>query len=481
EWGYWQQDYAVGLWHWDVDVSLDQVVAELVEPFCPVAAWPDGCAAGREAAAVLDAAMADQVDTFLTAVDWEGRAGGLYAYFAGEDPGDEIAAVTGFEFRPVKVAFQRVLRWSDAQAQHFAETDLAALAAFAERWDALLARLEAVRADVPDEGVRWFEELRDGVAIDALRAHQTHGLYAAILAFRAAPKDDPAVTTPLAEAAAALADAEAVIRRREAMYRYPAAQEYGGGLTPETAVDNGTTYPYRVHTKTHLMTYWLNRDAEVAAILAGDEDDGPRLEVGPTFADPGVAAQIAWPDLPGLGGSLAMGDGATVTPPTTEHAYAATPAIWAVSGVLTSLGSEIPVAGTLVRTTHRARADGLALAEPDSDVARTVLESLAPPFLVAIDTESTPPVLAFATDGDQDGDAPFDGVTRVPLDEAGETAFTSAPVLLSLPIADPSSGNVAATLRVQAAIFSGPLLEGDFAGDVAIAGDLVIDDLVDAL
>ncbi|MFO0747495.1 MAG: hypothetical protein U1F43_17790 [Myxococcota bacterium] len=232
EWGYWQQDYAVGLWAWNDQASLDDVLRELGDPLCPVDAWPASCAARDELVQVLDEVMLEQRASFLGKTDFRGRPGGLYWYFAGEDPGDELGAVSGLELRPVRVAFRDVVTLSDADATRFEVQDLAELARMDALYAAFAARLEAVRDAVPAAGRPWLDEVVDGLTIDHLRAAHTRALYAAALALRA--HGDTAA--PLAEAAAALALAETVIARREAGYRYPAAQEYGRG-------PNGTTYP----------------------------------------------------------------------------------------------------------------------------------------------------------------------------------------------------------------------------------------------
>src|SRR5690606_5848304 len=86
EWGYWQQDYGVGLWHWNVDVPLDAVLREIADPLCDVSEWPASCAARDELVAVLAEMMAHQWDFFLERPDHRGQPGGLYTYFSGEDP-----------------------------------------------------------------------------------------------------------------------------------------------------------------------------------------------------------------------------------------------------------------------------------------------------------------------------------------------------------------------------------------------------------
>jgi len=483
-WGYWQQDYAVGMWHWNADVTLRQVLDELTDPFCAPEAWPTRCDAATEVAAVLDEVMAHQADDFLTREDWDGLPGGLYAYFAGEDPADEIAAASGLGFRPVRVAFRTVLTMSQGDVDRFVATDLARLGELADAYDAWVTRLEAVRDSVPEGGRRWLDEIVDGVAINGVRAAHTKALYETVLALRAAAGEETAeVTAALEVAAAELARAEVVIRRREAAYRYPAAQMFGGGPTPELAVPNGTTYPYRVHAKTHLLWYWNYRQQQVADLVSGSAVSDPgAFSATPVSAAPGTAVDLHWPELEGLSGTVDLGDGTSVAVGEASHDYAE-PGIYRLSGALESDGPPLAVAGVIARVDLRAASDsgGFALVEPDSDVARSVLGALAPGFHFAL----VPGV---------DGDFAFGPVTAslgapafADFHATGfasfgdDGTFVTEPAEFVLPIADPSTGVVAATVRVTGAVFSGAVDEAGVVSPLRFAGALRLDDLVDAL
>ena len=348
EWGYWQQDYAVGLWHWNADVTLDEVLGELFDPLCKPALLSQGCAARTDAMAVLQEVMAWQKQDFLDAKDFKGLAGGRYAYFSGEDPADEVAEATGFAFRPVRVAFNLVAKWSAKEIKHFRDTDLAALAAADSAHDGWLNRLADLSVQVPSAGRPWLDEVVDGLAINQLRARQTQQLYGAVLAWREA--DLVAAAALLKAAEQTLADAAVVVARRESAYRYPAAQTHGGGVTKDTAVANGTTYPWRVHTKTHLLSYWHNRHKRAANLIAGQAKGGDTaLRLTPAMALPGVALKASWPELPGMTAKVLMGDGTTLAAGAAGHDYGDKPGWWSVGGSMLSDGHEIPVAGKVAR------------------------------------------------------------------------------------------------------------------------------------
>ncbi len=277
EWGYWQQDYAVGLWHFNVDVRLDEVLGELLDPLCTPDTWPNDCPAKLRARALLHDVIERQVDDFLHAEDWSGRKGGFYAYFAGEDPADDLARGTSLAYRPMRVSFDRVLRFTDAELHAFRNTDLARLERAAAAYAEWAAQLREIEPSVPNAGRHWLAEILDGIEINGLRAAHTHALYQAVLASRnvdAHVHDSPRglaarrnASLHLSIAEHVLANARTVIARRERDYRYPAAQTHGGGLDSMTARANGTPYKYRLYTKTNLASYWTNREMQVRDIV----------------------------------------------------------------------------------------------------------------------------------------------------------------------------------------------------------------------
>lgn len=488
EWGYWQADYAVGLLHWEPDLTLRQVVGELADPFCPVEnfdssnpAEPLACAARTTFIDVLLEVMDDQRQVFLETPDSRGKAGGLYTMFAGEDPADELGAASGLEFRPVRVPFRAVLDMSASTLDTFVRTDLARLEAQATSYEAWRDRLLAVRPEVPASGLRFFDETVDGLAINAVRARHTLALYRVAAALRDHAADAPEVTAPLAESESHLAEAEVIIRRREAAYRYPAAQTHGGGLTPETAVPNGTTYPYRVHTKTHLLSYWTNRQEQVEDLVAGRSTDPTRLSLTPVFAAANTPANFTWPALDGLSGTLTVAsdtESRTADPSTTTLTL--DEGIYEVSGLIETSAAPLPVGGALVRGGLQARMSPGAfhLDEPDSSIARTVLASLVPLMRLGLDAPGQRLALLVEPGGADTGN--FSDVVLTELSiESG--ALTSRAFDLALPIPDPSTGRVALSVGLIQTTLSGPIAAFESGGDLLLTGRLSVDDLVDAL
>lgn len=371
EWGYWQQDYAVGLWHWNVDVTLTEVFAEMADPFCDPEVFPASCGARDAAIGIWNEVVAHQADFFLTREDHRGLPGGLYFYFAGEDPADEIAESTGLGFRPLRPSFAEAAGWSDAEESHFRATDLAALAEAEALYADWVARLEMHRSEVPAAGLPWFDELVDGLTINGLRARHTRQLYEVALGGQG-----------LADAATTLTEVERVIRGRESGYRYPLEQVNGGGATPETAVDNGTTYPYRVHAKTHVLTYWWYRQNQVDALVNAEPSDGT-VVLSPVFDESGRPVSVSWP-AGVLGGELVIGEGLYPAP---TPSITLADGIWDTSTRGTVGDVDLAAEGAVVRGGEQriSAYDGIAVVEPANPAVGAVLGPLLPRLTFALD------------------------------------------------------------------------------------------------
>ncbi|MEM6289941.1 MAG: hypothetical protein AAGA54_01710 [Myxococcota bacterium] len=483
EWGYWQQDYGVGLWAWNADVPMEAVLGEMFDPLCEPSAL-EGCDARTEATIVMEELMDHQREFFLERADWEGRVGGLYTYFAGEDQADEIAAASGFEFRPVKVPFDTVSGWGEELLEPFEASDVVALEEAATLNHAWADRLDALVPTVPEPGLPWLEEVIDGVRINALRADQTAALYRAAIEYRRggiAGLDDPAAAAQshLDAAADALAEAEAVVRKREAAYRYPAEQVYGGGITPETSVPNGTTYGYRVHTKTHLLTYWHNRQDQVATILAGGSlDDAQTVRIEDALAAPGTELTVSWPDVPGLSGTIGVGD-LEVGPQDDRIELGDDEGWWAIDGELSTDGPSLFVVGGAARAEVRAQtpASGVTLLEPEDPLAQAALAFVFPALRWGWLPDE--PGLAVGSDPNGDGVIAYDDLVLARLASGDASGFTTEPVGLTIPVE--RSGGTSLQVRLVDATLEGSVVRGALADPVVISGQIRVDDLVVAM
>lgn len=479
EWGYWQQDYLAGLLAWNADLELEQLLGELTLPFCDSLALETDCTARRVTATVLGELIEHQRDSFLARTDYRGRPGGLYAYLAGEDEADILAELTGLALRPLRVSFATVNSWTAEELARFRETDLRWLegaAAAHARW---LERLREVTDEVPAAGRPWFDEITDGIAINRLRVAHTAALYRAVIdqreAVLAGAEDPRGAGDPEFRAAiSATSEAEAVIRRREAAYRFPPAQAYGGGIEPETAIANGTTYKHRLYTKTHLLSYWRNRNAEAEAVLQGPPVG---LDLIEAIAAPDQALGVRWPEDEKLDGALTIG-ALSVRPPTKAVALPPGEGQWPVQGTLRLSAGILELEGHIVRAADRAytaRGKAVVIAPANSTVQR-VLSRLIPAHSWA--WLSNPPALAFAPDLDGDRSVRFSDVTVVPAVLEG-TRFVSSPTTLRLPVSE-AGGVGGGEIAVEQAVFSGAL-EPRLSDAIALRGEIELSELVGAL
>jgi len=479
EWGYWQQDYAVGMWHWNADVPMKAVLEELADPMCDPAVWPASCEARDEVVSVLTGLMAHQKAYFLDAPDYTGRTGALYFHMAGEDPADELGAASGLEFRPVRPSFAKIAGFEIATAAAFTQIDLAALDEMDVANGGFLARLKAIEPLVPKDGLPWLAEILDGIDNNMLRARHIAALYRAAMAYGKA-KNVAAAEPHRAQAAMVMKQAAEVIARREAHYRYPAAQCFGEG-------PNGTTYPYRLYTKAHKLAYWTYRQQALETLIGTGAMalDAPKLT--PAFAKPSVPVSIAWPKIPGLSAQLAIGGGQTVGVEATSYALPAGQGRYAVSGQISALGSVVKLDGAVARADVRLKTSASAwtITKPAAPTAQAVIAAIAPDVLwawiPASDSGMGPVTIAFAADLEGNGDADYRDVRVAYLPGEPTATFASNPFEMSLPIAGTTADGKPLAVRIHGATLSGAIVSGLPSAEFTLHGDLVLADIVAAL
>ncbi len=245
EWGYWLVDYCVAQMAWDAGVDHRDCIDD----------FADQLAAADVVKRVLHAAEARQIRDM--------RDPDLVRLLVGSDDETETAAEVGFALHPLPPAPGDVGAWSDARVAALART-LDALRDMARDYHAWADVLDAVEPAQTDAQAPWLREIRDGMRAFALRAEHAVAVYDAAIAWRTAG-DDRRARAALAErvaAARAVTDrARAVVRAREADYRYPLDLSIARG-------PNRTIYPYRYLARTHDLTYWTRPDDQLAATVA---------------------------------------------------------------------------------------------------------------------------------------------------------------------------------------------------------------------
>lgn len=258
EWGYWLTDYAVARMQANPNESLTSILMGAFEPFGR---------AQKPAVNLMQDAMAAQQHFLID----QGLIKELKGFDSLIDFGDTLQHVPGLNkliqgtnSEPVRTRPADIMKFSAAQLADFQSRELVQLARMAERFEALAKRANALRGQVPDSSRAYFDELADGLEMNALRAQE---VLAALTA--AADAREEKLTgkgswrdrglQQLAKAKSAMSQAMQVIQQREQHYRTPADETYGTAKGP-------TLWNNRYLTPVHTGEYWKNTYNEVAKL-----------------------------------------------------------------------------------------------------------------------------------------------------------------------------------------------------------------------
>jgi len=260
EWGYWQNEYCPFRMAADLDYRWRDCLADIASPM--------GAAAAEVVAVLEDVVRLQERDIVL---------GDLLPYLVGTDEETEAAAAVGIVFHELPPSPAQVRGWDEAQLTAWVDGPALGLARMDDDYATLVARLAAVRDDVPEDGRPWFDEVLDGVEVTGLRARHAHRVYGALVVQRLGElRDDETLRTQAPDLlAAGLEATEAalrVIRRRERGYRYRPLERSIAGGPLGTDDDNWTVYRYRYLNRTHHAFYWTRIDDLVARALAGPDE-----------------------------------------------------------------------------------------------------------------------------------------------------------------------------------------------------------------
>jgi hypothetical protein len=265
EWGYWLVDWSIARWCWRYEAGgVEQQIyaTQYLEDILP----------GKR----FDiATLHDNMSAVLVGQN-------LLQHVCPTSAADELPGPLVREFQP-----RTPWLLGDLTKKAYRDT-LAGLRDIAHRLergaeDQLLGFLRYSLAPDPDRqispGLEALQaEIADGIAITALRMRHRAALYRALWeAYGVAdvPQRRRVFKAGLAKAAAIRAEAQAIVERREAAYRYPVA-ELAGAYSSHTAYDFG--YLYTVHR----LHFW-EREEEMLR----------RGKTGPFFRSPYALMRIA--------------------------------------------------------------------------------------------------------------------------------------------------------------------------------------------
>ncbi len=245
EWGYWQNDYAVLRMNFSTPAAWTDTVDDMFAP------WG---ATGAKLAAQIGA-LGELQDEYLI-----GKS--LGTYIQGVDELITLGWQGGIISQPVRTSFAQLAAMSASDRASFEKTVLAPLADLDTKTQAIYAAVTALELDPSDP---WLSEALDGFEIDADRTHFMLALYSATDSFAKSGTDGGW----LAKANASLADAQAVVSRRDARLHYPVPSQL------LNAGANSTYYQSGYLTEAATLCYW-NRDLVLAqAIITNDESTPP--------------------------------------------------------------------------------------------------------------------------------------------------------------------------------------------------------------
>jgi hypothetical protein len=238
EWGYWQNDYLALRMSFATPADWRTSVAEMFAPY--------GERGARLAATVVNLATLQHEMLLVKR---------LAPYLQGMDFLIEAGYAGGIVSQPRRPLFTEFATQPDRQDV------LARLADYAAR----LGQLSVEPHDEP-----FFDEVRDGIEIDRLRAQQVTALFQAVVVHAAGGDTGPLLAT----ADAALADAREVVARRHARLHDPRPARN------LVEADNATLYHYGYLFYADTLCYWERDLLQVRELISGTPQNFPGCVLG---------------------------------------------------------------------------------------------------------------------------------------------------------------------------------------------------------
>lgn len=453
EWGYWQNEYCSFRMAADLDYDWHDCFADI--------AYVTGPAAGEVQTVLEDLVGFQERDIIY---------GDVLRYVVGTDRETEIAASIGVQFHPLPPAPEEIMNWDADQVADFHRRIEPQLQRMEDDYDALLARLDAVKDLVPEKGRPWFDEIYDGIEATALRARHGRQVYGALVLLRESKlRFDQNLADRaeqmLADAKQTTQDALEVIHRREQGYRYqPLSRSIAGGADG-TEDDNWTIYDYRYLNRTHHGFYYTRIDERAQKAFDGS---GDVVEFGDAILSDGEDAQVRIVDTSLTDPSVDFGDGATEAGTDVSHGYA-DPDVYTitVSGDLGSDPFEKAVDVARVTAESHTGFSGKVVEPAGVDMIEPVL-----PALTIGQIDASRVALGFGTD--DSGDISVELWEQLDV-VSGAQGIETRPTRMIVPVVDRGSGKIQASLTVEGGTLSvaadgtSAQLTGELATDAVIA------------
>lgn len=248
EWGYWQTDAAV----LRMGYRLPARWGDLLEGF--FSPWGDG---GRIVARQVVRLGDLQHDALIT------RA--LGPYIAGREAVLDAGEGLGIVAQPRRPTFAAVAALDAAGREAFVRDVLSPLQQHARDVGSVLAAIDASGADLMDP---WIAEVRDGVAVDALRARFAAAAWEAALRFGESGRggDGPSL---VAQLDGLLAEGRAVVQRRHAALHWSDPQRL------ITRGRNPTLYQHGYLFYANSLCFWERERVQLQVLVNGSTASPP--------------------------------------------------------------------------------------------------------------------------------------------------------------------------------------------------------------
>ncbi len=245
EWGYWQNDYAVLRMNFTTPAAWSDPLADMFAP------W------GAAGAALVTqiTALGELQSKYL--IDE-----GLAAYIAGDDAVITLGAVGGIISQPPRTSFAALGVMTSSELATFTASVLTPLGELDSATQSIQAAVDGLGLDATDP---WLAEAIDGFDIDADRTHFMLSLYSAVATYAATGSDGGW----LEKADSAMADAKAVVARRDAALHYPNPNQILAAGT------NSTFYQSGYLTEAGTLCYWNREQIQALQVIHGDGAQAP--------------------------------------------------------------------------------------------------------------------------------------------------------------------------------------------------------------
>lgn len=256
EWGFWLNDYLTAKLQWNPEGSFQDLIGHATGVF--------GECSG-DVTQSLEGLIALQNDYLF-----DRR---LAAYVQGEDTVLDLGFLAGIESHPKRIPFQEVAELAPAEQRAFERDVLGGLLEMTKKLAPFEHSLATRCAHAEPALAPWCDELVDGFAINRLRAEHSVWLYRAVIDWARGGKSHG---SHLARARKITAQAETVIARREAGYRYPLGRLVDAYVNP-------TVYDFGYLRQAHVACFWHRQDLQVETLVT--EGVAAPLSTLPTCLD----------------------------------------------------------------------------------------------------------------------------------------------------------------------------------------------------